>query len=47
MKSVPNLRSVVEDVELHHVAFEPPFRYLKRRVDDAHDRRPRNGLDHP
>jgi hypothetical protein len=35
MKSVPNLRTVVEDVELHHVAFEPPFRYLKRRVDDA------------
>lgn len=35
MSSVPNLRTVVEDVELHHVAFEPPFRYLKRRVDDA------------
>lgn len=30
-----DLRSAVEDAEFHHLSFEPHFRYLRQRIDDA------------
>jgi len=35
MKQPSELRAAVEDAEFHHLSFEPHFRYLGQRIEDA------------